>query len=172
MTTRGLFLGRFQPLHLGHVSVLETMLVDDELDEIIIGIGSAQDAHTEINPFTAGERFEMISAQLNNMELSKKVHIVPIADIGSNYKYMSYLRTILPHFDVYYGSNKLMHLLCNNAGIKSISVPYHDELHKSGTWIRENIKKNKLDWRDYVPEATVRYILANPRLYLWTEGIE
>lgn len=170
MIQRGLFLGRFQPLHYGHVSVIESMLVDDELDEIIIGIGSAQEAYTKLNPFTAGERFEMIRAQLQKMELTKPVHIIPIPDVGKNYHYMSYLRTILPGFSVYYGSNDLMHKLCENAGIRAIAVPYDDEKHRSGSWVRQNIKAGKQEWCYYVPEAIVRYVLGNPRLYLWTEG--
>ena len=169
---RGLFLGRFQPFHNGHLYVVEEMIHDKSIDEIIIGIGCAQEAYTLENPFTAGERFEMINNTLRMQSWygTKPIYIIPIMDIGSNYKYMSYLQTILPQFHVYYGSNDLMRVLCLNAGLESISVPFDDEFHRSGTWIRANIKANKLDWRDYVPEAVVKYIISNARLFQWTEN--
>lgn len=167
---RGLFLGRFQPFHNGHLQVVQEMIADDDIDEIIIGIGSAQEAYTLENPFTAGERFEMINNTLHMQSWygNKPIYIMPIMDIKSNYKYMSYLQTIFPQFHVYYGSNDLMHVLCENAGIEAVSVPYDNELTRSGTWIRKNIKSNLLDWRDYVPEAVVKYIVADARLYQWT----
>ncbi|MEM3079801.1 MAG: adenylyltransferase/cytidyltransferase family protein, partial [Thermoproteota archaeon] len=54
MSSRGLFIGRFQPFHLGHLKAVEYII--NRVDEVIIGIGSAQYSHTLENPFTAGER--------------------------------------------------------------------------------------------------------------------
>ena len=50
--TRGFYIGRFQPYHNGHQAVLER--VASSVDEIIIGVGSAQLSHELENPFTAG----------------------------------------------------------------------------------------------------------------------
>ncbi|RLF01945.1 MAG: nicotinamide-nucleotide adenylyltransferase, partial [Thermoprotei archaeon] len=55
---RGLFVGRFQPFHLGHLKALRWIL--EREDEVIICIGSAQYSHSLRNPFTVGERVEMI----------------------------------------------------------------------------------------------------------------
>lgn len=168
---RGLFLGRFQPFHNGHLNVIKEMLASDDIDEVLIGIGSAQEGYTHKNPFTASERFEMISAVIaQECETDKAIHIIPVMDIGSNYMYMSYLRTILPTFHVYYGSNDLMLRLCENSGIDAVSVTYNNDITRSGTWIRKNIQDNLLDWRDFVPEAVTKYIIGNARLYQWTEG--
>ena len=84
---RGLFLGRFQPFHNGHLYVVEEMIHDKSIDEIIIGIGCAQEAYTLENPFTAGERFEMINNTLRMQSWygTKPIYIIPIMDIGSNY---------------------------------------------------------------------------------------
>ena len=169
---RGLFLGRFQPFHNGHLNVVQEMIYAEDIDEIIIGIKSAQEAYTLKNPYTAGERFEMINNTLRMQSWYgvKPIYIIPIIDIDSNYKYMSYLKTILPQFHVYYGSNNLMHVFCTNAGIESVTIPFDDEFYRSGTWIRADIKANKLNWRDYVPEAVVKYIISNARLFQWTEN--
>ena len=60
---RGFYIGRFQPYHNGHQSVLEH--IAREVDEIVIGIGSAQLSHLPDNPFTAGERVLMITRALH-----------------------------------------------------------------------------------------------------------
>ncbi|MEM3596417.1 MAG: adenylyltransferase/cytidyltransferase family protein, partial [Candidatus Bathyarchaeia archaeon] len=54
----GLYVGRFQPFHLGHLEVVRSIL--NRADELIIAIGSSQYSHTRRNPFTAGERVTMI----------------------------------------------------------------------------------------------------------------
>jgi bifunctional NMN adenylyltransferase/nudix hydrolase len=58
----GVFIGRFQPLHLGHLETIERALT--EVDELVIIIGSARTARNLRNPFTADERREMIEIAL------------------------------------------------------------------------------------------------------------
>src|SRR5256885_9498938 len=69
MTGRALFVGRFQPFHRGHLSMVKRILESNS--EIIVGIGSAQYSHTGENPFTAGERYEIDrkSTRLNSSHL-------------------------------------------------------------------------------------------------------
>ncbi len=76
MVKRGLMIGRFQPFHIGHLKSIEQIL--NEVDEIIIAIGSAQYSHSMNNPFTAGERVMMVHAALReyNFDLSR-VFIIP-----------------------------------------------------------------------------------------------
>jgi bifunctional NMN adenylyltransferase/nudix hydrolase len=58
----GVFIGRFQPLHVGHLETIERALT--EVDELVIIIGSARTARNLRNPFTADERREMIEIAL------------------------------------------------------------------------------------------------------------
>ena len=46
----GLYLGRFQPLHLGHTNIINRMI--EECDKVIIAIGSAQESGTKRNPLS------------------------------------------------------------------------------------------------------------------------
>ena len=62
MVTRGLFVGRFQPFHLGHLAAIKYVL--KKVDELVIVIGSAQYSHRRNNPFTAGERLVMVRKAL------------------------------------------------------------------------------------------------------------
>jgi nicotinamide-nucleotide adenylyltransferase len=61
---RAFYIGRFQPFHLGHYSVITSIARD--VDELVIGIGSAQKSHEPKNPFTAGERVMMIRHALKD----------------------------------------------------------------------------------------------------------
>jgi bifunctional NMN adenylyltransferase/nudix hydrolase len=51
-------LGRFQPFHLGHKSIIEAAL--ERADRVIVIVGSAHRARSVRNPFTAEERANMI----------------------------------------------------------------------------------------------------------------
>ncbi len=53
-----LFVGRFQPMHIGHLDAIEWIL--ERYRKIIIVIGSSQESRTEENPFTFEERKEII----------------------------------------------------------------------------------------------------------------
>ena len=75
--TRAFFIGRFQPFHKGHLAMVKRILQSN--DELVIGIGSAQYSHTGENPFTGGERYEMIKRALD-AEGIHDYHIVPIPD--------------------------------------------------------------------------------------------
>ena len=76
---RALYIGRFQPYHKGHHAVIRE--IASEVDEIIICIGSAQRSHEIENPFTAGERYLMISKSLR-AEGINNFYIVPILDVN------------------------------------------------------------------------------------------
>ncbi|MEW5936298.1 MAG: adenylyltransferase/cytidyltransferase family protein, partial [Candidatus Thermoplasmatota archaeon] len=65
----GALLGRFQPIHKGHLWVLRKLLA--ECDEAIVVIGSAQASHEPDNPFSAGERYEMVRACLSKEEMAR-----------------------------------------------------------------------------------------------------
>src|SRR5659263_82481 len=62
MVNRGLYVGRFQPFHLGHLDAIKYAL--KQVDELVIVIGSAQYSHNANNPFTAGERLVMVRQAL------------------------------------------------------------------------------------------------------------
>ena len=80
---RGILIGRMQPVHNGHIQVIESIL--DEVDEIIIGIGSAQLSHSLKDPFTAGERVVMMNQALADIGVdSSRYYIIPMQDINFN----------------------------------------------------------------------------------------
>ena len=68
---KGLILGRFQPFHLGHLRLIETVK-DDNLEPMIC-IGSAQKGRTKDNPFTTGERKIMIEAVVSRLDCKYQI---------------------------------------------------------------------------------------------------
>ena len=77
---KALFVGRFQPMHLGHLKVIKWIL--KKYDKVIIVIGSSQDSFTDKNPFTLEERKKMIQKTLRSEKiLKKKYSIIGIPDV-------------------------------------------------------------------------------------------
>lgn len=75
---RAILIGRFQPMHKGH---LANFLQGFEVaDEIIILLGSSFQPRTPKNPFTWQERDDMISASLDAAAPGKIYSILPIPD--------------------------------------------------------------------------------------------
>jgi nicotinamide-nucleotide adenylyltransferase len=152
---RALYIGRFQPYHLGHQAVLEKIAL--EVEEIVIVIGSAQESHTPDNPFTGGERMEMIYAALSESGLSERSVVTPLQDIKRNSVWASHLRSMVPRFDVVYSNNPLVIQLMSEAGIEIRRSPMYRREEYSGTAIRKLMRENG-EWSGLVPAAVAAFI--------------
>ncbi|MEA1945377.1 MAG: nicotinamide-nucleotide adenylyltransferase [Euryarchaeota archaeon] len=151
--SRAFYIGRFQPYHLGHHTVLTS--IADQVDEIIIGIGSAQRSHEPENPFTAGERVIMVSRSLKKLNID--YYVIPIEDIQRNAVWVSHVVSMAPHFDVVYTSNPLVFRLFEEAGIRVERSPMYQREIYSGTAIREKMLSGEA-WEHLVPETVARVI--------------
>jgi len=152
---RGLLIGRFQPFHKGHVYVVKKVL--REVDEIIIGIGSAQLSHTLENPFTAGERLMMIANSLAENGIEKNYYIIPIQDVNNNSLWVSHVRSLTPPFTKVYSGNTLVKRLFSEVGVEVKTPPMFNRRVYSGTEIRRRMLEGE-PWEDLVPEAVVRVV--------------
>ena len=74
----GLYIGRFQPFHKGHKSVVETAL--KQCDKLVIAVGSSQEERTKRNPFSYKEREQMILRSFYADDFYKRIIIVPVPD--------------------------------------------------------------------------------------------
>jgi nicotinamide-nucleotide adenylyltransferase len=150
---RGFYIGRFQPYHNGHQSVLEH--IAHEVDEIVIGIGSAQLSHLTDNPFTAGERVLMITRALSSLD--RPFYVIPIEDIQRNALWVAHVRSMTPPFDLCYSSNPLVMQLFKEAGIKVLSPEMYEREVLSGTEIRRRML-NSEPWKDLVPSEVIQVL--------------
>ncbi len=150
---RGFYIGRFQPYHNGHQAVLEG--IAEEVDEIIIGVGSAQLSHDVQNPFTAGERVLMITRALEG--IGCPFYVIPIEDLRRNALWVAHVTSMTPPFDTCYTSNPLVIQLFKEASITIKSPPMYLRETLSGTAIRQKMLNGE-DWEEYVPRAVVGVI--------------
>ena len=153
---RGILIGRMQPVHNGHMEVIKQILT--EVDEIIIGIGSAQLSHEPKDPFTAGERVVMINQALAESDVDpSRYYIIPMQDINFNAIWAAHVAMLTPPFDIVYSGNPLVKQLFKEAGYEVRQPPLYDRLHLSGTEVRRRII-NDDNWQELVPDATVELI--------------
>lgn len=72
----GLYVGRFQHVHIGHEHVIDTAL--RLCDRVLILVGSAQESGTERNPFNVATRIELIREIYND---DKEVIVKALPDL-------------------------------------------------------------------------------------------
>jgi nicotinamide-nucleotide adenylyltransferase len=153
---RGLLVGRMQPVHKGHLQVIKSIL--EEVDEVIIGIGSAQLSHTLKDPFTAGERVMMLTKSLaeNGIDASK-YYIIPIQDIACNSIWVAHIKMLTPPFEHIYSGNPLVQRLFVEDEYEVTEPPLFNREIYSGTEVRRRILMDE-DWISLVPESVVNVI--------------
>ena len=153
---RGLFVGRFQPPHLGHIHAIKIAL--KECDELIIVIGSAQYSHTLENPFTAGERIEMLRRALmdEGIDLSK-IFLIPVPDVGEHSIWVSKIKSFCPSFQIVYTNNPLVRRLFQEEGFEVKRIELYQRNHEMGTKIRARMLRGE-EWESLVPKSVAEYI--------------
>jgi nicotinamide-nucleotide adenylyltransferase len=164
---RGLFVGRFQPFHRGHLALVRQALERTPRRRLLVAIGSAEQSYTWENPFTGGERFEMVARALEEARL-ERVDIVPVADISRHALWVRYLEGLLPPFDRIYSHNPLTVHLFERAGYAVASPPLVDRAHLEGAQIRRRLALGR-PVRALVPPAVDRFlreVKASARLRL------
>ena len=149
-------MGRFQPFHMGHLDVVRQVL--SECDEVIIAITSSQFNYLEKDPFTAGERIEMIhnSIKDSDIDLSSCI-IVGIENQFNIATWVSYLKSVLPKFDKVYSGNDYVSMLLADSKIQVVSPKFLDREKYNATRIR-NMMINDKNWKEFVPNAVTKII--------------
>ncbi|BEP18058.1 nicotinamide-nucleotide adenylyltransferase [Pyrofollis japonicus] len=154
---RGLFVGRFQPPHLGHIEVIKWCF--RHVDELVIVIGSAQESHTLKNPFTAGERIEMLRLALRDAGIrADKVYLIPVPDIAMNFVWPRYVELFAPRFQIVFTRNPLVARLFSEYGYKIVEPPSFSREEYSATHVRELMLAGNDRWRQLVPRSVEKYI--------------
>lgn len=154
-----LIIGRFQPFHLGHLTLVKSVI--DAGEFALIVIGSNQISRTKENPLTASERENLIKAALTEANIPKTSYkVLNIADINDNNRWVSYLRKILPNFNkVYTGTDYVQELFKQDGKHPLGEFPFLENI--SGTKIRQLIRNKNNDWQKLVSPATAQLILNN-----------
>jgi len=159
---RGLMMGRFQPFHMGHIDLAKQIL--EQCDELIIAITSSQFNYLEKDPFTAGERMEMIhnSIKESSLDLSR-CFVVSLENQFNISTWASYLKSALPNFDKVYSGNDYVSMLLADSGVAVVKPTFLDREQFNSTKIRSMIISGE-NWKDSVPNAVYELQISLNRI--------
>ncbi|MDI6826737.1 MAG: nicotinamide-nucleotide adenylyltransferase [Candidatus Aenigmarchaeota archaeon] len=150
---KALFVGRFQPMHLGHLEAIEWIL--ERYRKVFIVIGSSQESRTEENPFTFEERKEMIEKTLKGVGIrDDRYDIVGIPDV---YDDKAWVGMILKKavFDVVFTRNPWTERCFRELNIPVEKHPLFGKI--SASEIRKKIKEGK-GWEKFVSREVERIL--------------
>jgi len=144
---KAVFLGRFQPFHNGHESVVKKYR--DDYDEFCIVIGSSEKEGTKNNPLSFEERKKVIQ------ECFPDLKVLSLADEEKdekgNKKWISKLEET--GTDKVISGNNLVQRLVEDHSDMKIEVPdMHDPEIYSGTEIRRRVRSGE-EWRYLIPRC-------------------
>jgi nicotinamide-nucleotide adenylyltransferase len=150
----GLLIGRFQPFHLGHLDALRFAL--SKVDKLWIGLGSSNKPLEKNNPFSAEERKEMILSSIDK-SMKQRIQIYFIPDLENHIKWIEFIATLVPKFDVIFTNDELTRHLYSKRDVEVLSIPFVNRDILSGTNIRDMIISDQ-KWEDLVPEGTKNFL--------------
>lgn len=94
----GIFIGRFQPVHHGHIHAIG--VAASQVQKLYILIGSANQCRSIKNPWTYEERKQMLSLKLHAERITN-YEIIPLNDYRySDTQWMSDVRATIEHFNM------------------------------------------------------------------------
>jgi nicotinamide-nucleotide adenylyltransferase len=151
----GVYWGRFNPPHKGHMAVIKKLLL--LVDRLIIAIGSSEFKNTKRNPFSGTERTSMIRAYLKEEGIDRKrVRVIAVPDGNSYRSAIKNLNRLCPKFDVFFLSDEkdtIIRLLRNRAIIRR----FKRTGGISSTKIRDAISNNE-KWEHLTGKSVVKII--------------
>lgn len=133
------FLGRFQPFHIGHRSIVEKIL--ETYPSLILIVGSSETSGTEENPWTYPERLAIITENLPEVLLSR-ITLYPLPDVPDDDVWCENLQAIIAHNSILFTGNEWVRDLCARHDIQTDWIDSYT-IDISGTKIREMIKKGE-----------------------------
>lgn len=171
----GIVLGRFQPLHQGHIEYLSAAKA--QCERLFIGItnpdsspaaiaeADAKRSLGENNPFSYIDRHLMIESALRGLGWLPESFCIIAAPITDPIRLASYLPTpALSEFFVTiyddWGEQKAREISALGYRTTTLWRRSHDERFTSGTFIRNAIS-NGQPWEHLVPAGVATYIAEN-----------
>jgi nicotinamide-nucleotide adenylyltransferase len=155
--TNGLFIGRFQPFHKGHLATVKFAL--EKVEHLVIVVGSAQKSHEPRNPFTAGERIRMIkeSLDIDSETDVRRILIIPIPDTDVHSLWTHQVDMLVPKYDVVFANDLFTLMLFREQGVKAIEAPLYRRNEMRATEIRRRMAAEEI-WEDLVPMSVSKVI--------------
>ncbi len=165
-----IMVGRFQPLHKGHIRLIDKMLL--ECEHVTIIIGSSQEFGTQRNPFRFRERKEMITTHYSDGAIKKRMKVLGQIDTNDFHGWaQSVLDTVT---DAYDEPRPVEAFYCGlpydsqwyTPDIKKIEIVSRTDPsfpYISGTLVREQCMFQDERWKESVPPTAHKFMEALAR---------
>lgn len=157
---RALIIGRFQPLHHGHMYILKRIFENHK--QVKIGIGSSQLSNQYADPFSDTERRDFFLAVLSKRDISSnRYEIFSIPDIFNAQKWVDHVISIVGEFDIVYSNSDWVRQLFKNRGFQLGKKIEIFKKKYNGTNVRQLIATKNDEWRRLVPKEVQNIIINN-----------
>ena len=151
----GILVGRFQPLHKGHVKAIQ--FARNNSDKLYIIVGSAEKSNQKRNPFSFEERKRMIELAINEKKLQDNISIVPINDANNHTEWIASIKNTIGEYNIIFTNDELTEKLFKKEETKVINVPLLDRNILSATEVRKRLELDK-EWKSLVIPEIMNYL--------------
>lgn len=117
---------------------------------VVLSISQAHISHTERDPLTGGERFELLRDHVHQQALERRVDIVPVPFDSFQTCWVPWIRVIAPRFDTAYARNPLIREILAYWDVTL--EPLDLERSGSATEVRRRMVSDA-DWTALVPAS-------------------
>lgn len=126
---------------------------------MVIAVGSSDKSFESRNPFTAGERIEMIRNALRSETKDKleKIMVIPVPDIGTHILWSYNLDLLVPKYSTVFTNDPFTSMLFEERGKEIVRPNMINRDRMSATEVRKRIAEDK-DWQDLVSLSTIKLI--------------
>ena len=139
MSKTAVFLWRFQPFHIGHMSIVDKIFQND-FERLLLIVGSSDKSWTDENPWTLQEREEIIRASIP-LELQEKIDILWLDDVPDDDVWCENLKQLFAEEVILFTGNEWVRDICERQGITTDWITPTIDI--SATKIREMIKQGE-----------------------------
>lgn len=146
-----LIMGRFQPIHNGHLHLIKKLT--DECEELIIAV-LVHSGSREINPLTYSERKDMIDAVMKSENILN-YSVYPFPEQSSYTDYADYVNRMLPRFDLIVTADENMKKTFAMSGFKVRKEKKYQDLDSVG--IRKELCQGIINPK-HLPKGTTNYL--------------
>lgn len=156
------FIGRFQPFHNGHLSVLQDIKKNSKIQNIIILIGSSQFKKTKENPYSYSERKKIIKLSINSI-IKIKILIYPCPDVFNDQLWFKNVIKKTGRNIIVYSGNTWVQKIFKKNKIKVVQTK--KRINISGTILRQMIKKDNTNWQRYISKKAKKIIINDAKKF-------
>jgi nicotinamide-nucleotide adenylyltransferase len=150
----GIFIGRFQPFHLGHLDAIRWICKRVEL--LYIVVSESHNGDTESNPYSRVQREQMIKNSLDAGGI-RNYQLVYVPDFDTVDEWVDAIRKQAPDFDTVFTGNPWVDRCFKARGFAVEHQPQFQPERFNATRIRRMIAEDG-PWQGLVPKATTGII--------------